>query len=78
MRAGHPISAQRQAARLYELGIKTRAGRSTALLDPAAERPASVLSDLLGINLRTAPDWSQEAGNTRPDYAAEVARRMDR
>ncbi|GAA2121376.1 hypothetical protein GCM10009759_71020 [Kitasatospora saccharophila] len=78
VRAGRPISAQRQAARLYELGIKTRAGRSTALLELAAELPASVLSDLLGISIRTATGWSQEAGNTRPSYAAEVSRRATR
>ncbi|MEU8927523.1 hypothetical protein AB0D10_42570 [Kitasatospora sp. NPDC048545] len=78
VRAGRPISAQRQAARLYQLGIKTRAGRSTALLDLAAELPASVLSDLLGISIRTATGWSEEAGNTRPGYAAEVSRRAKR
>ncbi|MFJ9949414.1 hypothetical protein [Kitasatospora sp. NPDC091207] len=78
VRAGRPLSAQRQAARLYELGIKTRAGRSTALLDLAAELPASVLSDLLGISIRTATGWTQEAGNTRPGYAAELSRRAGR
>jgi hypothetical protein len=44
-------------------------------MELAAEMPAKVLSDLLGISIESAVDWTQEAGNTRPGYAAEVAQR---
>lgn len=44
-------------------------------MELAGELPAVVLSGLLGIHINTATLWAQEAGNTRPGYAAEVARR---
>lgn len=47
--------------------------RTTALMGLAGELPAVVLGDLLGIHISTATVWSQEPGNTRPGYAAEVA-----
>ena len=61
--------------RLNDIGLPIRAGRGTALMDLAGQLPATVLSRLLGLHINTATAWSQEAGNTRPGYAAEVARR---
>ncbi|MBV7243667.1 hypothetical protein [Streptomyces sp. MW-W600-10] len=72
---GRPISPAHLKHRLGRLGIPTRAGRNTALMDLAGQLPAVVLSRLLGLHVNTATLWSQDAGNTRPGYAAEVARR---
>jgi L-alanine-DL-glutamate epimerase-like enolase superfamily enzyme len=74
-RAGKPISPQQLGTRLTRLGILARAGRTTALMDLAAQVPAVALSRLLGLKLATATAWTQTAGNTRPGYAAQVARR---
>ncbi|MGW7090812.1 hypothetical protein [Streptomyces sp. NPDC054874] len=75
---GRPISSPHLTKRLGRLGVPTRAGRATALMDLAGQLPSVVLSQLLGLNINTATLWSQEAGNTRPGYAAEVARRAHR
>lgn len=72
---GHPISARQLMRRLQKLGIRARHARNTTLMDLAAQLPASVLADLLGLRTTTATCWTQLAGNTRPTYAAEVARR---
>jgi hypothetical protein len=72
---GRPLSAPRLAHRLKQLQIPPRASRNTALMELAAEMPAKVLSDLLGISVESAVSWTQEAGHTRPGYAAEIARR---
>jgi hypothetical protein len=72
---GRPISPEQLGARLRRLGISVRAGRTTALVDLAAQLPATVLSRLLGVTLGTATLWNQAAGNTRAGYAAHVARR---
>ncbi|WP_327031730.1 hypothetical protein [Micromonospora ureilytica] len=71
---GRPLSAARLVQRLLPLGLQARLGRNTALMDLAAQLPAAVLSQLLGLHITTATEWTQEAGNTRPAYAAEVAR----
>jgi len=47
--------------------------RNTALIDLAAQLPAAVLSQLLGLQLQTAANWTIEAGNSRLRYAAAVA-----
>ncbi|MFJ2566597.1 hypothetical protein ACIO02_27310 [Streptomyces sp. NPDC087568] len=64
---------------MQTLAVAVSAGRkldrNSALLDLAAELPAVVLSNLLGIHVHTATAWATEAGNTRPGYAAELARR---
>jgi hypothetical protein len=46
------------------------------LIELAAEMPAAVISGLLGISIDRATRWAQDAGNTRPGYAAEVANRV--
>ncbi|GGU43014.1 hypothetical protein GCM10010178_39600 [Lentzea flava] len=60
---------------LRTLGISPTLGRNTALMDMAAEMPAAVIARLLGISLDRATRWTYDAGNTRPGYAREVARR---
>ena len=61
--------------RLRDLGVSPTLGRNTALMDMAGEMPAAVITGLLGISLDRATRWTQDAGNTRPGYAAELARR---
>lgn len=46
---GHPISARQLMRRLQKLGIRARHVRNTTLMDLAAQLPASVLADLLGL-----------------------------
>ncbi|WP_412538605.1 hypothetical protein R8Z50_22465 [Longispora sp. K20-0274] len=74
-RAGQPISPATLGRHLREAGIPVRAGRNTALMHLAAELPAVVLAKLLDLNLSTAVTWAAIAGNTRPNYAAALARR---
>jgi hypothetical protein len=71
---GRPISAARLGQRLGKLGIDGQAGRRTALLQLAAQVPAAVLSDLLGIATTTAADWAHSAGGDWSRYAAALAR----
>ena len=72
---GRSLQPGRLAQRLKRLQIPPRASRNTALMELAADMPAKVLSDLLGISISSAVDWARQAGNTRPGYAAEIARR---
>lgn len=62
------------ARRLLRVGVDCRASRNTALLQLAAEVPAAVLADLLGLNPNTAIKWVQLAGGNWTRYAAERAR----
>lgn len=71
---GQPLSAAQLARRLKPLGITARTSRNTALMDLAAHLPAAVLSQLLGLSIGRATHWTGQAGNTRPGYAAAVAR----
>lgn len=59
-------------ARLLRSGITPRAGRNTAIAALAADVPASVLADLLGIHEVTATRWAQR---TKRDWHAYLAQR---
>ncbi|MGY2119768.1 hypothetical protein ACW9HR_38350 [Nocardia gipuzkoensis] len=72
---GQPLTPGWLMARLRTLGIPPRISRNSALMDLAADMPAAVLSQLLGISIQAATHWTHEAGNTRPGYAAELGRR---
>jgi hypothetical protein len=74
---GQPLTPGWLMARLRALGIPPRISRNSALMDLAADLPAAVLSHLLGISIHAATHWTNEAGNTRPGYAAELSRRND-
>lgn len=74
-RRGQPASPRTLLPSLAALGVPATIGRNTALMELAAEMPAAVISGLLGIHLQRATVWTQDAGNTRPGYAAELARR---
>jgi hypothetical protein len=70
---GRPITAARLGERLGKLGIDGQAARRAALLQLAAQVPAAVLSDLLGITTATAADWAHAAGGNWSRYAAALA-----
>ena len=71
---GQPVTPGRLGGRLRALGIYTQAGRRAALLDLAAQLPAAVLADLLGLAPATAAKWMHQAGGDWSRYAAELAR----
>ena len=71
---GRPITPARLAERLRALGIPVQAGRRAALTDLAAQLPAAVLADLLGLHPTTAVAWMHQAGGDWTRYAAQIAR----
>lgn len=71
---GRPITAHRLGDRLAAYGIDARAGRRAALLQLAAQVPAAVLADMLGLTVNTAVDWVRAAGGDWASYAAATAR----
>ncbi|MEY9864221.1 hypothetical protein ABH935_009876 [Catenulispora sp. GAS73] len=77
-RLGRPLAPSDLTRRLRELGISPTLGRNTALMEMAAEMPAAVITRMLGISLDRATRWTQDAGNTRLGYAAQLARRAGR
>lgn len=70
---GRPITASRLGARLGVVGIDARAARRAALIQLAAELPAPVLADSLGITTTTAADWVKAAGGDWAGYAGTIA-----
>jgi hypothetical protein len=62
---------------LNAIGIPVRAARRAALTGLAAQVPAAVLADALGINPTTAVNWAHDAGSNWNRYAAELARNRD-
>lgn len=60
--------------RLRAIGIYAQRGRRAALLDLAAQMPAAVLADALGLHQTTAAKWTHQAGGDWSRYAADLAR----
>ena len=71
---GQPITPARLGERLRALGIYAMTGRRAALTSLAAQLPAAVLADLLGITPGTAVRWIHHAGGDWNNYAAHIAR----
>jgi hypothetical protein len=71
---GRPITAACLGGRLRALGINAQAGRRAAMQQLAAEVPAAVLADLLGMAVTTAVKWTHAAGGDWARYAADTAR----
>src|SRR5206468_6384345 len=59
---------------LRALGVPVQAGRRAALTGLAAQLPAAVLADTLGLQPRTAVRWMHDAGADWNRYAADLAR----
>jgi len=71
---GRPITPATLGERLRALGIYAQTSRRAALLDLAAQLPAAVLADLLGLHQNTAARWMHQAGGDWSRYAARLAR----
>ena len=69
---GRPITAHHLGKRLGALGIDARAARRAARQQLAAEVPAVVLAEMLGVAIPTAVAWAHEAGGDWANYAALV------
>lgn len=67
---GRPTTALRLGQRLSAFGIDARAARRAAQTQLAAEVPAVVLAEMLGIAVRTAVHWVHAAGGDWANYAA--------
>jgi hypothetical protein len=66
-----PISEDRMARWLHALGIEdVRQARSTAAEQLAAQVPAKVLADLIGVHINTAVEWVRAAAGYHSRYAA--------
>jgi hypothetical protein len=71
---GRPITAARLGERLRTIGIYAQTARRAALLNLAAQLPAAVLADLLGLHETTAAKWMHQAGGDWSRYAAQLTR----
>ena len=72
---GRPISADRLAGRLRQLGLRSSQARSTALFQLAAELPAALLARMLGIHISVAVAWQRASSGDWTSYAADYSRR---
>jgi integrase len=67
---GRPLSESGLRRHLENAGIHTRAAHNTALIELAADLPALVVAETLGIHIETAVRWSKYAGRDWADYLA--------
>jgi len=67
---GRPISTHAMTQKLGRHGITVRAPRNTALAALAANLPAAVMADLLGMHVNTAVRWVIYARRDWADYLA--------
>lgn len=72
LQPGRPLTAARLGERLRKLGIRAQPGRRAALTHLAAQLPAAVIADLLGIHPNTAVHWVHDAGGDWNRYAAQL------
>ena len=69
---GRPLTPSHLGRRLRTIGVPTMTGRRAALLDLAAQMPAAVLADLLGLHPTTAVGWVNNAAGDWNNYAAAL------
>ena len=72
LQPGRPLTAARLGDRLRKLGIRAQPGRRAALTHLAAQLPAAVIANLLGIHPTTAVHWVHDAGGDWNRYAAQL------
>lgn len=70
---GRPITANRLGQRLSVFGIDARTARRAAQQHLAAQVPAVVLAEMLGVAIGTAVDWVHAAGGDWANYSAVTA-----
>jgi hypothetical protein len=77
LQPGRPLTAARLGERLRKLGIRAQPGRRAALTHLAAQLPAAVIADLLGIHPNTAVHWVHDAGGDWNRYAAQLTQEVN-
>jgi L-alanine-DL-glutamate epimerase-like enolase superfamily enzyme len=70
---GRPISPHAMTQKLSRHGITVRAACNGALAALAADLPAAILADLLGMHVNTAVRWVNYARRDWTDYLADRA-----
>jgi hypothetical protein len=70
---GQPIANHAFTTRLSRHDINVRIARNGALAALAADLPAAVLADLLGMHINTAIRWVKYVGRDWADYIAARA-----
>jgi hypothetical protein len=68
--AGRPLATENFRSQLVTLGIQPNQARKAAMFQLAAEMPAPVLADLLGLAPTTASRWAKLAARDWSQYAA--------
>jgi hypothetical protein len=71
-----PVAPGPFSRRLKAHGIAPRGGRNTALISLAADLPASVLADLLGLHRGTGVRWTKLAKRDWESYLADRRKRQ--
>jgi hypothetical protein len=74
-RPGQPITADRLAMRLRQIGLHPEQGRRAALFALAGELPAAVLAQMLGIHITCAVGWQKAAAGDWGNYSADLIER---
>jgi hypothetical protein len=75
---GRPISPHAMAQKLSRHGITVRAACNGGLAALAADLPAAILADLLGMHVNTAVRWAIYARRDWTDYLADRAAEQSR
>ena len=75
---GQPIDNHSLTNRLNRHGISARPARNGALMALAADLPAAIIADLLGMHINTAIRWLRFAGRDWADYLAARAAEQDK
>ncbi len=63
---------------LNRAGIRTRMARNSALISLAADLPAPILADLLGLHINTAVRWVRRSKRDWASYVEARAEAVDR
>ena len=71
---GLPLVTENIRAQLVAIGIKPYEGRKATLFQLAADMPAPVLAELIGITDNNAADWARLAARDWTGYIADRAR----
>jgi len=72
---GRPISADRLAGRLRQLGLRPDPARSAALFQLATELPAAILARLPGLNIKAAVSGSRSTSSRESSPTPPAASR---
>jgi hypothetical protein len=67
---GRPVTTQGLSRQLARNGVRAQHHRLTALYQLAAEIPAPLLADLLGVSAASADTWSRLANRSWVEYPA--------